>query len=92
MPISIGVMEKSLFEEKLKAIGHFKRRWGGHASDDAFQEMIFELKEAPQACPDCLTNAPGRHVVYQKYWGYKDRPYWRTKCVHCKTIWQKLHL
>jgi hypothetical protein len=84
-------MQKEQFEKLVEPLGYFKRRWTGpEAGPDAYQDEVFILFEKPKACPDCLTATVGRNVTYEKKVSYNGK--WRTKCRHCKEVWENIRL
>ena len=83
-------MKKELFEKLVEPLGHFRRKLGGHASDEAFEDIVFEPKKIHKECTDCDLMVKDRVIVIERKFDVKDQPFWRTKCVNCKKKWNNL--
>jgi transposase-like protein len=78
-------MERIKFKQLVESLGKFKVIKNGYHSED-YQETKFISNLGQSLCPVCNQ---GHELHIEKKWGYKDVPYWRWKCVSCKSTWQK---
>lgn len=84
-------MDPKVFQEKLEQLGKFRRRFGGRTCEESWEDYIFVVNKTQRPCELCPENSPGRSFIYEVKFDRK-RPYWRTKCQHCRETWQNLHL
>lgn len=73
-------MEKTKFEKLLEPLGNFKKKWGDG------NDYVFMAHPTSNLCEVC---EHGWTLTIEKKLGYKERPYWRVKCMACKNHWQK---
>lgn len=86
-------MDQNEFKTKINQVGDFKRKWGGRSPETGeWEELVFVTKDIIRVCTDCDRAVTNRQLVYELKHGYKDRPYWRTKCKTCKETWNELRL
>ena len=71
-------MDKTLFRERLKTLGYFKRRYG-----DEHDEVFISTPTSSI----CLFCEHGWEIWIERKWGYKEKPYWRYKCRACRETW-----
>ena len=79
-------MKKDQFEKLVKPLGSFKRKWGGHPSDEAYQDIVFEPYQTSNLCQACNQG----HIIHiERKFSRQNQYYWRWKCTNCKEHWQK---
>jgi hypothetical protein len=83
-------MKKDLFEKLIEPLGSFKRKWGGHLAEEAYEDMVFEPTKAHVPCSDCDLMVRDRVIIIERKLDRDDTPYWRTKCHNCKRKWNDL--
>jgi hypothetical protein len=83
-------MKKDLFEQLVKPLGSFKRKWGGHISEEAYEDMIFEPNKPYLPCNNCDFMVTDQVIIIERKLDRDNTPYWRTKCYNCKRKWNDL--
>lgn len=81
-------MDQKEFEDKITEVGILKRRDAGVDKLEGYQDQIFVPHPQRPPCPQC-GSLKGRLLIYERKLDHKNRPYWRTKCYHCKEVWQE---
>lgn len=73
-------MNKTLFEEKISGLGHFKRKYGGWGkATDEWDDVKFVRNPAPKTCPDC-----NNLEFWVRITNHGERLGWMRKCLVCK--------
>ena len=85
-------MKKEQFKKLIEPLGSFKRKWGGHIAEEAYEDMVFVPVKTHQACDACDVMVKGRVIILERKLDRDDTPYWRTKCDVCKKKWKELRL
>jgi ssDNA-binding Zn-finger/Zn-ribbon topoisomerase 1 len=85
-------MKKELFEQLVEPLGEFRRKWGGHSADEAYEDKIFVPEPTHKPCGDCDLMVKGRVIILERKVDKDDTFYWRTKCATCKKKWKELRL
>ena len=83
-------MKKEQFEKLVEPLGSFKRKWGGHLAEEAYEDVVFEPTKAHVPCSDCDLMVRDRVIIIERKLDWKNDPYWRTKCHNCKKKWNNL--
>jgi hypothetical protein len=83
-------MKKEQFEKLVEPLGSFKRKWSGHLAEEAYEDMVFELKKPHKPCDDCDLMVRDRVIVIERKRDRDDNTFWRTKCYNCKKKWNDL--
>lgn len=80
-------MKKEKFEQLVKPLGSFKRKWGGHLAEEAYEDMVFVPERTHEPCGDCDLMVKDRVIVIERKQDRDDNTFWRTKCYNCKKKW-----
>jgi len=83
-------MKKEQFEKLVEPLGQFRRKWGGHIAEEAYEDMVFEPNKPHLPCDACDVMVRGRVIILERKLDRDDTPYWRTKCDVCKRKWNDL--
>jgi hypothetical protein len=80
-------MKKDLFEKLVEPLGKFRRKMGGHNTEEAYEDVVFVPEKTEKPCGDCDLVVEDRIIIIERKLDHSNQPYWRTKCHNCKKKW-----
>jgi tRNA(Ile2) C34 agmatinyltransferase TiaS len=73
-------MDKTLFTEKIRDLGRFKRKTGGWGKEKGeWEDLKFVVNETPTSCPDC-----NNLEFWARITSKGEQLGWVRKCLVCK--------